>query len=101
MLYIRVVEGRNLHPPFLALIDYRRHHFARSRFSGREPERSSLNHLAFEVPLEELSLWKQRLQDWELEVLETEFPGLQARALFFEDPEGNRLELISQVVAGE
>ena len=42
--------GRNKHPQFLVLIDYRRHYFAKQRFNGHDVKRSTLNHLAFEIP---------------------------------------------------
>ncbi len=42
--------GRHGHPQLLALIDFQRHIFAKARFDGHEPSRSTLNHLASEIP---------------------------------------------------
>ena len=86
--------GRHGHPQLLALIDFRRHFFAKGSFVGHEPTRSTLNHLAFEIPPESYEAHKQRLETFGLSPLEVKFPAMAARALFFNDPERNELELI-------
>ncbi len=86
--------GRHGHPELLVLIDYERHVFARSRFSGHDVSRSTLNHLAFEIPPDSYEAHEARLAQLDLDPRRAEFPDMQARALFFEDPEGNVLELI-------
>ena len=86
--------GRGGHPQILALIDYQRHVFARPRFDGHEPRRSTLNHLAFEIDPASYQSELQRLESLGLDPRPTRFPDTSARALFFEDPEGNLLELI-------
>ena len=96
-LTIRETEtplGRNGHPELFVLIDYRRHAFAKARFDGHDPRRSTLNHLAFEIPIERYEAERQRLEALGLQPRPTVFDGMSARALFFEDPEGNTLELI-------
>lgn len=82
------------HPQLLALIDYQRHVYARPRFAGHDVTRSTLNHLAFEIPSGTYEAHKTNLEGAGLNVIETEFPTFGARALFFKDPEGNTLELI-------
>ena len=86
--------GRHGHPQLLALIDFRRHVFAKERFDGHEPTRSTLNHLAFEIPPESYEGHKRRLEAFGLRPREAAFPAMAARALFFNDPEQNLLELI-------
>ena len=86
--------GRHGHPQLFALIDYQRHVFAKGRFDGHEPTKSTLNHLAFEIPPESYEAEKARLEERGLEVTTTRLPKMNARALFFRDPEGNTLELI-------
>lgn len=86
--------SRGGHPQLLALIDYRRHVHARRRFVGHDVTQSTLNHLAFEVPPESFEIHAQRLRDLNIELTFSEFPALNARAMFFKDPEGNVLELI-------
>ena len=91
--------GRHGHPQLLALIDYRRHAHAAVRFEGHDPHRSTLNHLAFEIPPDSYAAHKQRLEGLGITPTEAEFPSMQARALFFDDPEGNLLELICHAPA--
>lgn len=96
-LIIRDVDtplGRHGHPELLALIDHRRHVFARDRFAGHDVTRSTLNHLAFEIPPSSYEAHERRLTELGLSPRRAEFPDMSARALFFADPEGNTLELI-------
>ncbi len=88
------ILGRNGHPELLALIDYRRHANAVNRFDGHDVRRSTLNHLAFEIPPESYDAHWQRLTELGLSPTSTEFQSMQARAIFFRDPEDNVLELI-------
>ena len=96
-LAIRQIEtalGRHGHPQMLALIDYQRHVFARKRFEGHDVRRSTLNHLAFEIALDDYEAHRARLEGLGLAPRPTTFPAISARALFFNDPEQNVLELI-------
>jgi catechol-2,3-dioxygenase len=86
--------GANGHPLLLALIDHQQHVFAKSRFSGHDVTTSTLNHLAFEVALQDFEAHYERLVSLGLQPTLSEFPHMQAKAIFFRDPEGNPLELI-------
>lgn len=86
--------GRHGHPQLLALIDFQRHIFAKARFQGHDVTRSTLNHLAFEIPPETYETHKDRLDILGLHPRPAVFPAMSARALFFNDPEQNVLELI-------
>ena len=86
--------SRGGHPQLLALIDYRRHVHARKRFVGHDVTQSTLNHLAFEIPPESFNDHVQRLEQMGVTLSFAEFPAMNARAMFFKDPEGNALELI-------
>jgi len=86
--------ARGGHPVLLALIDYQRHANARKRLSGHDVMQSTLNHLAFEIPTTAYDNWWQRLTGCELDPQPASFPHMNATALFFQDPEGNQLELI-------
>lgn len=86
--------GRHGHPQLLVLIDHQRHVFARSRLVGHDVTRSTLNHLAFEIPPDTYTAWQTRLTELGLSPTTSEFPSMNARALFIKDPEGNTLELI-------
>ncbi|MCA9033571.1 MAG: VOC family protein [Planctomycetaceae bacterium] len=82
------------HPQLFVLIDHRRHVHARKRFAGHDVSRSTLNHLAFEIPPESFGQHAKRLCDLGIEVSYASFPAMNAKAVFFKDPEGNVLELI-------
>ena len=86
--------GRRGHPQILALIDYRRHAFAQARFRGHERSTSTFNHLAFEIPADRYEAERARLAERGLEPDAVPLPGMAARSLFFDDPEGNQIELI-------
>ena len=90
--------SRGGHPLLLALIDYRRHIHATKRFAGHDVKRSTLNHLAFEIPPDSFDAHSSRLQELGHELSFSQFPDLQARAMFFKEPEDNLLELICHYV---
>ena len=83
-----------LHPQLLVLIDYQRHANAKKRLTGHDVKQSTLNHLAFEIPPDSYAAHLQRLTELELSPIESQFPKMNAKAMFFKDPEGNMLELI-------
>lgn len=86
--------GLGGHPQLLALIDYRRHVHARRRFVGHDASQSTLNHLAFEIPPDSFDAHAKRLNEFGIDLSFSDFPAMNARAMFFKDPEGNVLELI-------
>lgn len=86
--------GRNGHPLLLALIDPLRHTFTNGRFSPPSFKSSTLNHLAFEITPDSYDHHLQRLEKLNLNPTKADFPNMQAKAIFFRDPEGNTLELI-------
>lgn len=86
--------GRAVHPPFLVLIDYKRHGRAKSRFLQTDQKHSTLNHIAFEIAPEAYHPWFERLTQEGLEPFETVFENVEGKAMFVKDPEGNSIELI-------
>lgn len=87
--------GRSgLHPQLLVLIDCEQHVFAKNRFDGHDVRRSTLNHLAFEIASVDFENHLDHLRTSGHEPTLTEFPQMRARAMFFQDPEGNTIELI-------
>ena len=86
--------GRGGHPQMLVLIDYQRHVHARRRLVGHDVTRSTLNHLAFEIPPCTFDEHARRLEEQNIELSFADFPAMNARAMFFRDPERNVLELI-------
>ena len=86
--------ARGGHPMMLALIDPVRHAPAAGRFDPITRRGSTLNHLAFEIDEDEYEAARERLEGAGLKPVSQQFAFLRAKALFFEDPEGNLLELI-------
>ncbi len=87
--------ARGGHPPMLVLIDYRRHVYAKGRTEAVAARHSTLNHLAFEVAPQDFAAHERNLRAAGLELTPSAFPALKASALFFRDPEGNVIELIT------
>lgn len=84
--------GRGGHPQLFALVDPARH--IPDTFVGLDVDRSSLNHLAFEIDETDFESELQRLKALGLETTVKRFRHMSAKAIFFNDPEGNRIELI-------
>ena len=55
---------------------------------------STFNHVAFEIASEDFVAEKEWLENQGLSVRIQEFPHHRTHALFFQDPEGNLIELI-------
>lgn len=86
--------GRGGHPQLFVLIDVHRHPGAIQRFEGIDVVQSTFNHVAFEIAPENFDTEQQRLERHGLAPHTEQFVFLNARALFFEDPEGNLIEFI-------
>jgi catechol-2,3-dioxygenase len=88
--------GLGGHPQLLVLFD---------RDVTLDINLTTLDHLAFEIPLEHYDAEKAHLQAMNLELVERVWTGdyawLRARSLFFDDPEGNTLELIAHDPGGQ
>ena len=82
--------GRGGHPQLLVLFE---------REVPLDIALTTLDHLAFEIPLERYAAERERLQEMGLEWSERTWSGihawLRARSIFFDDPEGNTIELIA------
>ena len=86
--------GRGGHPQMFALIDVHRHPPAQQRFTGIDVTTSTFNHVAFEIDPADFEAEKLRLESHGLTVRIQHFPDMNAKALFFKDPEGNTIEFI-------
>jgi catechol 2,3-dioxygenase-like lactoylglutathione lyase family enzyme len=86
--------GKDGQSQLLALIDFQRHVFVQGRFDGHDPRRSTLNHIAFEISPESYQTEKERLEKLGITPRVVVFPAINARSLFFDDPEQNLVELI-------
>jgi len=82
--------GRGGHPQLLVLFD---------RKVKLDIALTTVDHFAFEIPLEGYPTEKERLQQMGFELTERiwqgEYAWLRARSVFFDDPDGNTIELIA------
>jgi catechol-2,3-dioxygenase len=88
--FFRIAEGCGGHTQVLALFD-------RSDSPGyRVPDAttSTIDHIAFEIPLAELDHEKKRLEALGLQVETAEHAWVHWRSLYVTDPEGNQVELV-------
>jgi catechol-2,3-dioxygenase len=90
-IFLKVADRYEGHPQAVVLFN--------SKFKGVrvKPEitRSTLNHVAFEIPLKEFSSEKRRLEKLGLEMNEEMHREPHWRSLYFHDPEGNQIELVA------
>jgi len=98
IVFLTITETDSLlgrtHPQMLVLIDPDRHPSAVGKFDQPTSRPFSLNHLAFEIDEAHYEPELERLGSLGIETIPSRFPHLHAKAIFFQDPEGNRLELI-------
>ena len=64
------------------------------RFTGLDPERTPMHHIAFAIGLADFRLEKERLEKLGLVVETQEFEWVHLRSMFVPDPEGNVVELV-------
>ncbi len=87
--FFRIASGYGGHTQILALFD----RSARPGYQGLEPKKSTIDHVAFEIALEDLEAEKQRLEHLGLRVTSAEYAWVHWRSIYVNDPEGNRVEL--------
>jgi catechol-2,3-dioxygenase len=84
-VFLRVAEGVEGHPQALVLFD---------RKVEVGAARSTLDHLAFVIDLDDYEGRRGQLEQHGLEVIAKEFPFFGWRSLFVRDPEGNSVEFV-------
>lgn len=91
--FFRIAEGFGGHTQILALFD-RSDRIARGDRSAPSADTSTVDHIAFAIPLDEFAREKERLEALGLEVTTAEHAWVQWRSLHVKDPEGNLVELV-------
>lgn len=88
--FFKIAQGYGGHTQVLALFD-------RSESAGQQrPEAatSTVDHIAFEIPLADFPGERERLQGLGLQVETAEHAWVHWRSLYMTDPEGNQVELV-------
>jgi catechol-2,3-dioxygenase len=89
--FFQIAEGYGGHTQVLALFD-------RSQdvgYRGINTLTSSIDHIAFEIPLADFVGEKERLEALGLQVETAEHAWVHWRSLYVTDPEGNQVELVA------
>ncbi|HYL15051.1 MAG TPA: VOC family protein [Terriglobales bacterium] len=88
--FFKIADGYDGHTQVLALFD-------RSQSPGyRETDAatSTIDHIAFEIPLADFADERKRLESLGLRVETAEHAWVHWRSLYVSDPEGNQVELV-------
>jgi catechol-2,3-dioxygenase len=88
--FFKIADGYAGHTQVLALFDR-----AQSPgYRGSDAATSTIDHIAFEIPLADFDGEKKRLEGLGLQVETAEHAWVHWRSLYVTDPEGNQVELV-------
>ena len=90
MTFFRIAEGYAGHTQILALFD----RSANPDYAGIESSKTTVDHFAFTIGLEDYASEKARLEADGVAVETTTHAWVKWRSLFFNDPEGNLVEFV-------
>ncbi|MGA9801713.1 MAG: VOC family protein [Terriglobales bacterium] len=88
--FFKIAEGFGGHTQVLALFDRSQN----PGYRGPDMATSTIDHIAFEIPLADFDGEKKRLESLGLQVETTEHAWVHWRSLYVADPEGNQVELV-------
>lgn len=88
--FFRIAEGFEGHTQILALFD----RTGSRDYVGLDEKRTTVDHLAFSISLQDFEAEKKRLQGLGLDVALSTHAWVQWRSLYVRDPEGNTVEFV-------
>jgi catechol-2,3-dioxygenase len=88
--FFRIAEGYGGHTQILALFN----RTGDEDYTGLDPARTTVDHLAFTIDLADYESEKERLEAVGLDVRTAIHNWVQWRSLYVDDPEGNTIELV-------
>ena len=88
--FFKIADGYGGHTQVLALFD-RSQNFG---YRGTEAATSTIDHIAFEIPLADFADELKRLRALGFEVETAEHAWVHWRSLYVTDPEGNQVEFV-------
>ena len=88
--FFKIAEGFEGHTQILALFD----RTGSSDYVGLDARRTTVDHLAFSISLQDFEAEKERLEGLGLEVALSTHAWVQWRSLYVRDPEGNTVEFV-------
>lgn len=89
-VFFKIAAGYKGHTQILVLFD----RSPITGYRGLDPERTTLDHLAFEISRTDYEAEKERIENLGVRVTTKVFPSFHWRSLFLNDPEGNAVELV-------
>jgi len=88
--FFRIADGAGGHTQILALFD----RSGSESYVAPEPARTTVDHFAFGIHLDDFESELKRLESSGLEVTTAEHGWVKWRSLYVHDPEGNVVELV-------
>ena len=88
--FFRIAEGVAGHTQVLALFD----RASAAGYAGIDPQRTTVDHIAFGISLSDFAGEKARLEALGVPVRTTEHDWVHWRSLYFDDPDGNKVEFV-------
>lgn len=88
--FFKIAEGYDGHTQVLALFDRSQS----SGYRGSDAATSTIDHIAFEIPLADFAHELTRLKSLGLQVETAEHAWVHWRSVYVTDPEGNLVELV-------
>jgi catechol-2,3-dioxygenase len=88
--FFKIADGYGGHTQVLALFD----RLQSPGYRGIEAATSTIDHIAFEIPLADFADERKRLESLGLQVEIAEHAWVHWRSLYLTDPEGNQVELV-------
>jgi catechol-2,3-dioxygenase len=89
-VFLKVAEGYEGHPQVVALFNHK------EGGDGGKPNvrKTTLHHIAFSISLEDFAKEKKRLRGLGLKINEEHHREPHWRSMYFNDPDGNQVELV-------
>ena len=88
--FFRIADGYGGHTQILALFD----RSAQAGYRGLDSERTTVDHLAFEIDKADYEVEKARLEGLGVQVTTAEHAWVRWRSIYGDDPEGNTVEWV-------
>jgi catechol 2,3-dioxygenase-like lactoylglutathione lyase family enzyme len=88
--FLKLADGYGGHMQVLALFDRK----GQADYTGLDPFKSTIDHIAFEIGLADFAAEKERLEQLGLVVTTAEHSWVHWRSLYVRDPEGHIIELV-------
>ncbi len=89
-VFFKIAEGYGGHTQVLVLFDRSN----QPGYTGLEPNKSTIDHIAFEISLEDYEFERKRLEGNGVRVTTAVHSWVHWRSMYLNDPEGNELELV-------